>query len=165
MNVASQATLGGVAPVGLAGFNSLRLQVQATDSHAGGTAESASMSGLYFSSPTLTVQDGAFDAVTVTPTTPGLAFGEVVGGVPTTAATGFGFQRLVADESFTAHNWTLGGTVHVQRSGGGDGDGVNMVVYGQQVTAVFPPTGVVPEPAVAGLLALAAALALRRRTT
>jgi MYXO-CTERM domain-containing protein len=161
--VASQSTLGGVAPSGLPTFNSLRLEVQASEAHAGGTAELATLGGLYFSSPTLSLQDGAFEAITVTPTTAGSTSGEVVGGVATTAANGFAFQRLVADESLTGHNWTLGGTVHLQRSGGGDGEGVRMLISGQQVTAVFPSVGPIPEPAAAGLLGLAGALGLRRR--
>ena len=162
-NVASQSTLGGAPAAALPSFNSLRLELQASEAHAGGAAELASLGGLYFSSPTLSLQDGAFDAITVTPTTPGVTSGEVVGGVAATAANGFAFQRLVADDSLTAHNWTLGGTVHLQRSGGGDGEGVRMVISGQQVTAVFPPIGPIPEPAVVGLMGAAGVLALRRR--
>jgi len=162
-NVASQATLGGVTAGNLAGFNSLRLEVQASQVDVPAPAEQASLSGLYFSSPTLSLQDGAFDAVTVTPSTAGQTFGEVVGGVPATAANGFAFQRLVADESLTGHDWTLGGTVSLQRSGGGDGEGVRFVIQGQQVAAVFPPAGPIPEPASALLLALAGVMAGRRR--
>jgi MYXO-CTERM domain-containing protein len=162
-NVVSQSNLGGAPPGGLPVFNSLLLELQASEAHSGGVAELATLGGLYFSSPTLSLQDGAFDAVVVTPTTPGTTSGEVVGGVPVTALNGFAFQRLVADDSLTAHNWTLGGTVHLQRSGGGDGEGVRMLISGQQVTAVFPPIGPIPEPAAAGLLGLAGALGLRRR--
>lgn len=163
MNVASQSALGALSAPVLPSFNSLRLELQASEAHAGGVAELATLGGLYFSSPTLSLQDGAFDAIMVTPTTPGVTSGEVVGGVATTATNGFAFQRLVADDSLTAHNWTLGGTVHLQRSGGGDGEGVRMIISGQQVTAVFPAIGPIPEPAVAGLLGAAGALALRRR--
>lgn len=162
-SVASQATLGGTAPASLAGFNSLRLEVQATETNPAPPAELASLSGLVFSSPTLSVVDGAFDAISMTPTTPGQTSGEIVGGVPLPATPGFGFQRLVADESFTDHNWTLGGTIHLQRSGGGDGEGVRMLISGQQVTAIFPPAAPIPEPTVLGLMAFAGALVSRRR--
>jgi len=163
LNVATQATLGGRPPSGLAGFNSLRLEVQASEAHAAAPAEEARLSGLYFTSPTLSVQDGAFDPVVMTPTTPGQAFGEVVGGVATVAPDGFAFQRLVADEPLTAHDWTLGGNVLVQRSGGGDGESVRFVVYGQQVTAVFLAVDPIPEPTAALLCGLAGLLGLRRR--
>ena len=161
--VASQATLGGAAPSALPSFNSLRLEVQASVAQPAAPAELASVSGLYFASPTMSLADGAFDAMAVTPTTPGQTSGEIVGGVPAVASPGFGFQRLVADESLTAHNWTLGGTVHLQRSGGGDGETVRLLISGQQVTASFPPTAPIPEPAVAALAGMAAGVLMRRR--
>ena len=150
-------------PAGLAAFNSLRLEVQATETNPAAPAELASLGGLVFSSPTLSVVDGAFEALTMTPTTPGQTSGEIVGGVPLGATAGMGFQRLVADESLTAHNWTLAGTIHLQRSGGGDGEGVRMLISGQQVTAIFPPAAPIPEPTVIGLLSFAGALVRRRR--
>lgn len=165
VTVATQTTLGGVAPAGLAEFNSLRLEVQATQVDRAPPAEEVRVSGMYFSSPTLSLQDGSFDNVVVTPTTPGRAFGEVVGGVAPTVADGFAFQRLVADEPLTAHDWTLGGQVHLQRSGGGDGEAVRFVIQGQQVSAVFAVVGPVPEPATAGLLAMAGLMLVRRRRT
>lgn len=161
--VGSQATLGGVEPSALPAFNSLRFEVQASVSQPAAPAEVASVSGMYFASPTMSVRDGAFDAMTMTPTTPGQASGEVVGGVPIVASTGFGFQRLVADEPLTAHDWTVGGTVHLQRSGGGDGETVRFLISGQQVTASFPPSGPIPEPEVAVLLGMAAGVMIRRR--
>jgi hypothetical protein len=161
--VASQATLGGLTPASMPNFNSLQLEVRATDTNPAPPTESAEVSGLYFSSSTLALRDGAFEAVTMTPTTPGSASGEVVGGLAVTAPTGVGFQRLVADESLTAHDWTFGGMVHLQRSGGGDGEGVRFVISGQQVAATFPALAPVPEPTVPALLGLVAALGLRRR--
>ncbi|MFN0127411.1 MAG: PEP-CTERM sorting domain-containing protein [Verrucomicrobiales bacterium] len=161
--VSTQATLGGVSPAGLPNFNSLRLEVQASAAHPAAPAESASVSGLSFSSPTLTLQDGALDPMATTPTTAGQTSGEVVGGVPITVAAGFGYQRLVSDEPLNAHDWRLGGVVRIQRSGGGDGETVRMVIYGQQVTATFPPLTPAPEPTSAMLLLLGGALAFRRR--
>lgn len=161
--VSTQATLGGMSPAGLPNFNSLRLEVQASAAHPAPPEESVVVSGLYFSSPTLTLQDGALDAMATTPTTPGQTSGEVVNGVPITAAAGFGYQRLVSDEPLNGHNWTLGGVVQLQRSGGGDGETVRLVISGQQVTASFPPLTPTPEPASAMLLLLGGALAFRRR--
>lgn len=162
-SVTAQATLGGTPYSGLAGFNSLRLEVQATEPNPAPPTEVASLSGLVFSSPTLSVIDGAFDALTMSPTTPGQTSGEVVGGLPLTATPGIGFQRLVADESLTSHDWTLGGTIHLQRSGGGDGEGVRLLISGQQVAAIFPPAAPIPETTVVALLVLAGSLALCRR--
>ncbi|MFN0127410.1 MAG: PEP-CTERM sorting domain-containing protein [Verrucomicrobiales bacterium] len=161
--VATQATLGGMTPAGLPNFNSLRLEVRASVAHAPPPEESASVSGLYFSSPTLTLQDGALDPMATTPTTAGQTSGEVVNRVPIRAAAGFGYQRLVSDEPLNFHDWTLGGVVHLQRSGTGNGETVRMVIYGQQVTATFPPLTPAPEPTSAMLLLLGGALALRRR--
>jgi len=161
--VATQGTLGGVAATTMPQFNSLRLEVQASEAHPAPPPEEASVSGLYFSSPTLAVLDGAWSSMTMTPTTPGHASGEVVDGMPVTVPTGIGYQRLVAEDSLTAHDWVLGGMVRLQRSGGGDGESVRLVIYGQQVTAAFPSLNPTPEPSVVAMLAMGAALAWRRR--
>jgi hypothetical protein len=148
----------------LPSYNSLRIEARASQAYAGAPDELLTWSGMSFSSPTLTVVDGSFSSGSTSPTTPGSASGEVVGGVPTTAGTGFYFQRLASTAPLELHNWTLSGTVHLMRNGTGGDETMRFIISGQQINWDSSWFAAAPEPSrVVLLLAGTLAMLLRRR--
>lgn len=158
----SSNTAGGpqIAATALANYNSLRLEVR-TSEVAGDPPESITFANLVFNSPTIFLADGSLTTSgTIVPLTPGSASGEIVNGIPTVAATGTLFQRIITDEPLNNHDWSFSGNVQLVRSGTGDGEGLRFVIYGQTVTATLIPE---PSSTALGLLTLASLLLRRKR--
>jgi hypothetical protein len=117
------------------------LNLQAVAERAGARV---TFSNLLFASPTLDIGSGTFQSGSVQSSTPG--------GIT---------QSLIADGSLGDHNWTLSGTVSLQRPGQqpGSDDSVRF-----EVTAGLAPfLSVVPEPGVLLFAVPMAALLLQRR--
>jgi hypothetical protein len=150
-----------IAATALSNYNSLRIETRTT-AFAGNPDESITFSNLAFSSPTINLLDGSLTTnSTIIPTTTGSTSGEIVGGVPATAANGTLFQRIISDEPLNNHNWSFSGNVQLIRSGAGDGEGLRFAIYGQNINAAFP----VPEPshAILSLMGLCAVMLKRKR--
>jgi hypothetical protein len=163
--VAILNTFGGsgvpIAATALGNYNSLLVETRTT-AFAGNPDESITFNNLAFSSPTINFLSGSLiTSSTVTPTTTGSTSGEIVGGVPATAANGTLFQRIISDGPLNNHNWTFSGNVQLIRSGAGDGEGLRFAIYGQNIDAIFA----VPEPshAILSIMGLCAVMLKRKR--
>jgi hypothetical protein len=136
----SVATINGVAAP--TAFNSLRFEASST--RAG---SSLGFSGMTFTSPTLSLADGAFASATISPSSGGP--GE---------ANGFYSQRLVGDTNLALHAWTFRGLVTASRDSTASGDEtVKFTVSVQDVTVTAVPTA-----GTAGLSGVVGLVAMRR---
>ena len=130
-------------------YNSIDLKVTTTVSGANNGV--VDVKDLAFSGTTLTLSSGS-------------AFTDMSGGPAASSST----QRILFDGDLSQEDWTLTGTVAIDKSGNGCPNCAIFAVTGSSVTAEFPPTGTeVPEPAsfafAAGGLVLLALGSLRRR--
>lgn len=140
------ALLGGEAPGGA--FNALLLEARAQRSSP---TSFVTFSDIVFSSPTLTLGDGAFNSGSITNTMTGtttLAF---------TPEVGRSEQWLVSDGNLAMHDWSLSALVRGSRDNAASGDElVRYSVAGMQVQTI-------PQPGTIVLAGLAFTLLLRRR--
>ncbi len=137
----STPTIKGIAPPST--FNSLLFEAKST--RAG---SSLSFSGLTFTSPTLSLADGAFLAATINPS---------VGG--SGESPGTFTQRLVGNANLASHAFTFRGLISASRDSTSSGDeNLKFTAYAQKVTVAF-----VPAAGPAGLAACLGLIALRRR--
>jgi hypothetical protein len=120
-----------------ASFNSLYLEMRATNNTSQGT-----LSNLAFSGASVA---GGFINESVDNTTAG--YGGTVG---------YSRQRLVSDTDLSSFNWTLTGSIALSKSGTGGDEATKFTVIGQNVEAV-------PEPTSMAVLALGGIALLRRR--
>ena len=125
-------------------FNSITFETRATLA-----GSSAAVSGLVLSSPALSVANGAWQNVTMTPTTAG------------NGGAGISQQTLFSDINMATVPWTLSGTVTLTRPNtGGSAESVRSLFQLRQTPVSILVA--VPEPTSAAAV-LAAGLLLNRR--
>lgn len=156
----SVSTIGGMSFGGA--FNTISITGQATR-----VSTSLEFTNLAFTAPDLTLADGSLYNGISSTSAAGTATGSLYSPAPQTASPFNSLTQLIlADTDLSRVNWTFSGTI----TGVRDATSAGAAAVAFQVTlsnsdAIFPVTGeatIVPEPTVAALLPMSAALLLRR---
>jgi hypothetical protein len=150
------------APGALPAYNSLRIEARATNTtQVSGypTTSSVVVTNLVFTGASTVY--GSFNSGSISNGQAGNTSGEIVNGSAIAPSTGFWFQRLVSDTNLNTYDWTLTGTVTLDKNGTSGDENVRFIIYGQQINGIIIPP--VPEPSRAALMLVGLVAMIVRR--